>query len=78
MDRVLRLGWSLAVVVAWGVPVLAAPQAPPPPPPGQTQPLPPPSAPVTPPPSPAAVAATVDGQPIMEMAVYRGWPLWPK
>lgn len=71
---VLRLGWSLAVIVAWGVPVLA--QAPPPPPAGQTQPLPPPvpppSAPVTPPPSPAAVAATVDGQPIMEMAVYRG------
>jgi parvulin-like peptidyl-prolyl isomerase len=46
-------------------PPAAAPATPPPP-------APPPSVPATPPPSPTAVAATVNGQPIMEIAVYRG------
>ena len=76
MRMVIGFAWSLALVLAPAVSAHAAPQGQqaPPQPAAQTAPppAPPPSVPVTPPPSPTAVAATVNGQPIMEIAVYRG------
>ncbi len=76
MRMVLSFACLLAVAQGSTVVSYAAPQGqqPPAPPASQTPPppAPPPTTAVTPPPSPTAVAATVNGQPIMEIAVYRG------
>lgn len=75
MRMVTGFAWSLVLLLgpatlihAQGQPPQGRPATPTPPPPAP----PPAAAPVTPPPSPTAVAAIVNGQPIPEIAVYRG------